>query len=127
MSIDVPIVKIEVLHLDKSEYKRDKQVWYAQTLIDYCKAKEYKTFDLPLSAVNLSVLMFAVENIADFIFQVRRVENTDLRYPIILDDLGQIADGWHRVCKAILNGDKTIKAVRMESMPAYDKWEDEEE
>lgn len=46
------------------------------------------------------------------------MENKKL--PIILDDLGYITDGWHRVAKAILEGKETIKAVRIQNMPAPD-------
>lgn len=57
----------------------------------------------------------------DFIFQVNRTLNANYtKYPIILDNFGQVADGWHRICKAILDGKKTIKAYRITEMPKPD-------
>lgn len=124
---DLPKAPIEPFSLDESRYVRGCEVWYAQTLIDFCKAKEYKVFDLPLAGIDLSSAHFTYSCTNGFIFQMNRVQNASLDHPIILDELGQIADGWHRVCKAILEGRTTIKAIRMESMPAYDKWEKEDE
>ena len=53
------------------------------------------------------------------------MQDCSLNYPIILDDCGQIADGYHRLCKAILEGRETIKAIRLEEMPAPDRIEEE--
>lgn len=121
---ELPLTPIESFSLEESQYVRGSEIWKAITLIDYCKAKGYKPFDLPLAGIDLSTAHFTYECAATFIFQMKRVQNSDLSYPIILDDFGQIADGWHRVCKAILEGKTTIKAIRMDSMPAYDKWEE---
>ena len=40
------------------------------------------------------------------------MRDTDLSYPIILSSDGRIMDGMHRVCKALIEDRKTIKAVR---------------
>ncbi|MDF1684215.1 MAG: hypothetical protein P1U36_06115 [Legionellaceae bacterium] len=40
------------------------------------------------------------------------IQETDLQYPIILSKDGRVMDGMHRVCKALLKGLKTIKAVQ---------------
>jgi hypothetical protein len=37
---------------------------------------------------------------------------TDLNYPIILSSDGRVMDGMHRVCKAWMQGEESIKAVR---------------
>jgi ribose 5-phosphate isomerase len=52
------------------------------------------------------------------------VQNADLRYPIILDEDGEIMDGRHRLIKAIIEGKKTIKAVRFLENPAPCRIED---
>lgn len=117
-------VKISEMGFGESQYKRGNKVWKAATLYLFAKAKEYPVQDLPLWAVDLSSNMFKLENMKDFIFQCKRVQECSLDYPIILDDFGQIADGNHRICKAILEGKETIKAIRLEEMPAYDIWED---
>ena len=107
----------------ESEFYRGENVWKAETLYLFAKAKKYPVRDLPLWAVDLSDKAFSCNNLSQFIFQCRRVQETSLEYPIILDDFGQIADGYHRLCKAILEGRKTIKAIRLEEMPAPDRIE----
>lgn len=118
-------VQVEKFGLEDSQYRRGDKVWKASSLIAWCKAKEYPVFDMPLCCADLSIEAFEFSTLDNFIFQMFRVQNCSLDYPIILDDLGQIADGYHRVCKAILQGRKTIKAIRIQEMPAYDLIEDE--
>ncbi len=48
------------------------------------------------------------------------IQNTDLRYPIILFPDGRVADGMHRVCKAWMEGCATINAVRFDIVPDPD-------
>jgi hypothetical protein len=48
---------------------------------------------------------------------VRRVMSADLSFPIILHGDGIVVDGMHRICKALFNGQKTIKAVRLDNLP----------
>ena len=55
---------------------------------------------------------------------MKRVQETDLDHPLILDEEGFIMDGWHRVAKALLEGRETIKAVRFETTPAPDYLEE---
>lgn len=117
-----PKVKIDKLEVIESNYVcPEGYVYNALKLIE--ESKKYKVFDFPLAAVNLSLNPFKCDNLDYFIFQMKRVNNTDLAYPIILDDKGQVADGWHRIVKAILKGHRTIKAIRLEKMPEPDSKE----
>lgn len=100
--------------------------WKASTLYLFAKAKEYPIQELPLWALNLSISAFDTNDLYEFIFQCKRVNECSLEHPIILDNKGQIADGYHRVCKAILEGKETIKAIRLEEMPAPD-WHKEDD
>lgn len=125
MKNNIPLTPIQPFSFEESEYHRGNEIWLATTLVDYCKARGYKPFDLPLAGIDLSLSHFTYSCVNGFIFQMKRVQDADLSYPIILDDLGQIADGWHRVCKAILEGKTTIKAIRMDRMPSCDKWEED--
>lgn len=50
----------------------------------------------------------------------RLIEETDLRYPIILSADGRVMDGMHRVAKAYLAGHDAIEAVRFEDDPEPD-------
>ena len=49
--------------------------------------------------------------------ELERFLSVDLSFPIILTPDNIIADGYHRWCKAWMNGRKTIKAIKLEQMP----------
>jgi len=53
----------------------------------------------------------------------RRINETDLEYPVIINDNGRLMDGGHRLARALLEGRKTVKAVRFEEMPEPDEIE----
>lgn len=55
--------------------------------------------------------------IAEILEHSDRVANADLTYPIILTPDGHIADGYHRVVKAIRKGHSSILAIRLGKMP----------
>ena len=116
-------VPIENMTFADSEYHRGNKIWNAQTLYDFAKAKEYPILDMPLWNIFLTAEPFECNQLLSFIFQCKRVNQCSLEYPIILDDVGQIADGYHRLCKAILEGKETIKAIRLLEMPAPDRVE----
>lgn len=113
-------VPISDMKFGESQYNRKDGTWKAQTLYDFAKAKEYPVVDMPIWCIDLSTEAFESAQLKDFIFQCRRVAECTLDYPIILDNKGTIADGYHRVCKAILEGKETIKAIRLLDMPAPD-------
>ena len=48
------------------------------------------------------------------------IYDTSLERPIIIDPEGRVLDGMHRVCKALISGLKTIKAVHLPAMPEPD-------
>jgi hypothetical protein len=48
------------------------------------------------------------------------VNETSLDHPIIIDPDGRVMDGMHRVCKALIGGLETIKAVKLLAMPQPD-------
>ena len=43
---------------------------------------------------------------------LKLIQESDLKYPIILSKEGRVMDGMHRIIKALLLGHKTIKAVQ---------------
>jgi hypothetical protein len=51
----------------------------------------------------------------------QRINAATFEYPIILNADGSLMDGGHRVCKALLEGRATIRAVRFEAMPDPDE------
>lgn len=112
-------VKIEGCELIENTFSQDGYSWNALTLIEASKGLEI--FEIPLAGINLDVNVWSgLDSVHGFLHHSTRVKETNLDFPIILTDKGRIADGYHRICKAILEGRETIKAVRLEKMPAYD-------
>lgn len=122
---DIPSVRIERIELQDNYFVSRGRHFSALKLIE--QSKKYPVFDLPLAGIDLSRSAWKMEDLDDFIYQANRVRKTDLKYPIILDDCGCVADGLHRICKAVIMGRKTIKAIRLEVMPTPDKVEEEKE
>lgn len=88
------------------------------SVIDLIEAsKSLPLFDLPIKGLDISVNPWGAPSIKYYAWHMQRVSDANLKYPIILDDEGYICDGWHRVVKAIIKGDETIKAVRLTVMP----------
>ncbi|MBY0444187.1 MAG: hypothetical protein K2Q15_03135 [Burkholderiales bacterium] len=48
------------------------------------------------------------------------INETDLRFPIILSQNGRVMDGMHRVAKALMQGHTEIKAVQFSQDPEPD-------
>lgn len=117
-----PKVKlIKTTLLENNFVDKYKGVWNSTKLIE--QSKKYKSFDMPLCGIDLSRMPWSMPSVVSFIDHMYRCENSDLKYPVILDDEGCIADGWHRIAKAILLGKETIKTIRLEEMPAKDRTE----
>jgi hypothetical protein len=51
---------------------------------------------------------------------VRLIQDVDPSYPIILGSDGRVMDGMHRVARALLEGRRTIAAVRFSTDPDPD-------
>ena len=115
-----PKVEFENFTFEESRYRRGSNIWYATTLMRAVKEQKLEPFDYPLAAANLSILGFKVENNDDFCWHVKRVLNADYSKPIIIDDHGEIADGYHRIIHAIIDGKAIIKAYRLKYMPPVD-------
>ncbi|MCK4454697.1 hypothetical protein KAU51_05145 [Candidatus Parcubacteria bacterium] len=100
----------------------DNYVWKVSSLIHHVKEQKLEVFDLPLCGINLSTSVWEESDlkIKDFAKHLKRTMETNLDYPIILDDDGFIMDGWHRVAKALFLGHSTIKAVRFDKTPTCD-------
>ena len=49
----------------------------------------------------------------------RDIYEADLSYPIILSPSGEVLDGWHRICKAFVQGIEEVDAVQLTTMPPY--------
>lgn len=80
-------------------------------------AKDLPVFEVPLAALDLSHVIWQGYDMVALAFHCKRVNDADLDCPILLDWNGAIADGRHRVLKAIVLGKRTIKARRMTWRP----------
>jgi hypothetical protein len=47
----------------------------------------------------------------------RRINSADWTHPVIVNSNGRLMDGGHRLARALLEGRRTILAVRFEEMP----------
>ena len=114
---------VDDFSFEESGYERGKYYWKAQTLYDYVKKNKIKPFKMPLSSFNLGLVynQFDNNNLYNVIYQIKRVMNCDINKPIILDDVGQVADGMHRVVKAISMDMEYIMAYRLTDMPTPDE------
>ena len=88
--------------------------------------KDFETLEVPLSSIKELDENFWFQQdhdvptcraIAD---HARLIQVTDLQYPIILSSNGRVMDGMHRVAKAYLINQKTIKVVQFEEDPKPD-------
>lgn len=89
--------------------------WSVARLID--AAKDEKEFMLPLAGMDLSYEIWRGSDIMMLAFHCKKVFDADLDVPIIIAWNGSIADGRHRIIKALIEGKPTIKAVRMSWRP----------
>jgi hypothetical protein len=88
--------------------------WKVARLIE-C-AKDLPVMTIPLDHLNV-FNRYQDLTLREMVMHMNAVNNADLKYPIILDEDGEIMDGRHRIMKAMLTGKKSIKAVRFDKNP----------
>lgn len=59
-------------------------------------------------------------NLGSFASHMRRVQDADLSYPVILSAEGNVMDGCHRIVKAWLKG-VPVRAVQFDETPPPDR------
>ena len=124
---DPPMIDFGHLSFEESNYQRGNKHWMATTLLRACHEQCLEPFEYPLACYHLCDKTFPLNNMDDFIWQMRRTLDADYKNnPIILDDLGQVADGNHRICHAILDGKQSVLAYRLQYMPKPDFVDKEE-
>lgn len=81
--------------------------------------------DLPVMEIPLDHMhvyqVYEKLTLREMVMHMKAVQDADLSKPIILDEDGEIMDGRHRLMKAMLLGEATIKAVRFDENPSPDK------
>ncbi len=98
-----------------------KYIWNVDSLIEESREFEIKEVDMNDIPQLDEVIWFnnhkkkpTIRNTAE---HMQRALKADLDFPIILAPDGSLMDGGHRIAKALLQGDKTIKAVQFEKYP----------
>jgi len=86
-------------------------------------SKDLPVMNIPLDHLNI---YHKYENLTlrELVGHIKSVNAAELKYPIILDEDGELMDGRHRIMKAIMENKKTIKAVRFEENPTPCKIDD---
>jgi len=79
-------------------------------------SKGFKVMTIPLDHLNV-YNRYEDLTLREMAMHINAVNNADLKYPIILDEDGEIMDGRHRIIKAMVIGEKNIKAVRFDKNP----------
>ena len=116
-----PVIQLDKFCFEESRYHRGSYYWMATSLAKAVVDQGLEPFEYPVAAFDLTTKGFSLENVYDFCFQMKRVLEADYeKYPIILDDLGQVADGYHRICHAIIDGKSSVMAYRLQKMPEQD-------
>lgn len=83
-------------------------------------ARELPVLDIPLDHLSL-YYTYEKLTLREMVMHMKAVHDADLSRPIILDEDGELMDGRHRLMKAMLTGEKTVKAVRFDENPSPDK------
>lgn len=116
MSNPPPIVKLRDPEPLQDHYNDGTGAyWSVARLID--DAKNLTPFSCPLAALDLTSEIWRDRNMLLLAFHCKKVFDADLSKPIIIAWDGGIADGRHRILKALVHGKRYIKAVRMTWRP----------
>jgi hypothetical protein len=110
---------------DEQCYVDGDNAWLVENLWE--EAAGLPTYDVPIIGMFTDVATWnGVPNYMEFLSHCKLILEADLSYPIILTPEGSIADGRHRLGKAIIEGHSTIKIQRLVSMPDPDFTYDED-
>ena len=121
-----PVELSEWVSYTQQECIVGKCVYRIPCLIEAAKARELPVMDVPLRHLNLCNI-YRKLNLRGMVMHFKATMDSDLGTPIILDEDGELMDGRHRIMKALINGCTTIKAVRFDTNPPYDRLTGENE
>jgi len=80
-------------------------------------SKDFEVMEIPINHLNVWQI-YEKLTLREMVMHFNAVNNADLSKPIILDEDGELMDGRHRIMKAMLLNEKTIKAVRFDENPS---------
>jgi hypothetical protein len=92
-----------------------QEIWWMKVSAVIAKIADwtYKTKQtkLNLEIFDLSSYSFETEDLSDFLLHCIMINNASLEYPVVINNKWHVIDWRHRICKAILNWQKTIDAI----------------
>jgi hypothetical protein len=99
-------------------------VWYTENL--WAKARLLVPFEVAVSSIkeldeDCWYCLGKKPTLRAIARHCQRINTATFEHPIILNDDGSLMDGGHRLCRALLEGRETIRAVRFERMPDPDE------
>jgi len=115
------------MQLENFSYPNDqyctlgKNTWSVDRLIQL--SKDFKVFKIPVDGLNVYTKYDIT--LRQLVAHIKAVQKADLKFPIILDEDGEILDGRHRIMKAILEGKSYVLAVRFGLNPTPCKREED--
>lgn len=80
-------------------------------------ARDLPVMEVPLDHLCVYYTYEGRTTLRQMVMHIKAVQDADLSFPIILDEDGELMDGRHRLMKAMLLGEPTIKAVRFNRNP----------
>jgi hypothetical protein len=110
---------------DEQCYVDGDEAWLVETL--WSAAEDLPTYEIPIIGMCTDIATWDESaGFLEFLSHVKLINDADLDYPIILTPGGNIADGRHRLGKAIIAGHTTVKVQRLVVMPDPDFTFDED-
>jgi len=106
---------------NEQECRIGRHIWCVARLFEL--SRELPVMEIPLNHLNVANIYERL-TMREMVMHMKAVNSADLKKPIILDEDGEIMDGRHRIMKAMLTGQKAIKAVRFDENPPPDKTSD---
>ena len=108
-------MKIRELYPPEEQYCRSgRHEWQVSKLFFY--SEKLPVMDIPIDHLYV-YYKYDTLSLRDMVMHFNTATKADLSFPIILDEDGEVLDGRHRIMKAMMNGEKTIKAVRFDENP----------
>lgn len=80
-------------------------------------ARNLPVLEIPLDGLNIWY-SYDKLTLREMVMHAKAIQSANLKYPIILDEDGELMDGRHRIMKALFLGLTTIKAVRFDENPS---------
>jgi len=104
--------------IEDQQYQNGNKLWSIPRLIQL--SSKFKVYKLPIKHLNVWGIYRESPDTLDYVNELKKIRDADMKYPIIIGPDGSILDGRHRVLHALLNDLKYVKAVRFDKMPYRD-------